>query len=69
MLALLTAFFADDGHAWKGYDFEVMNRLHESGFIDNPVNKNKGVHLTANGIQRGKELAAHLFGWSSAADS
>lgn len=69
ILALLAAFCADDGHTWKGYDFEVMNRLHEAGFIDNPVNRNKGVHLTASGIQRGKQLAAHLFGRSSAADS
>ncbi|WP_444544383.1 DUF6429 family protein [Pseudomonas chlororaphis] len=26
MLALLAAFSFDDGNAWKGYDFETMNR-------------------------------------------
>ncbi|QFS55287.1 hypothetical protein FD951_12265 [Pseudomonas chlororaphis subsp. aurantiaca] len=26
VLALLAAFSFDDGNAWKGYDFETMNR-------------------------------------------
>ncbi|WP_256585856.1 hypothetical protein [Pseudomonas sp. ICMP 460] len=29
VLALLATFSFDHGHAWKGFDFEVMNRLHE----------------------------------------
>ncbi|NMX92968.1 MULTISPECIES: DUF6429 family protein [unclassified Pseudomonas] len=41
MLALLATFSFDDGNAWKGFDFETMNRLHEQGLISNPVNKNK----------------------------
>ena len=40
VLALLATFSSDDGNAWKGFDFEIMNRLHELGFISNPVNKN-----------------------------
>ncbi|AZF37792.1 Mobile element protein [Pseudomonas sp. R4-39-08] len=39
-----------------------MNRLHEQGFIDNPVNKNKSVWLTTQGLERGRELADRLFG-------
>ena len=62
VLALLAAFAADDGHVWKGHDFEVMNRLHERGFISNPVNRNKSVYLTESGISRGGQLAAKLFG-------
>ena len=61
VLALLAAFCADDGHTWKGFDFEVMNRLHERGLIENPVNKNKGVYLTESGIQQGRKLAEQLF--------
>ena len=41
VLALLAAFSSDDGNAWKGFDFEIMNRLHEHGFISDPVNRNK----------------------------
>lgn len=29
VLALLAAFSTDTGNTWKGYDFGVMNRLHE----------------------------------------
>ncbi|WAH56444.1 DUF6429 family protein [Pseudomonas silvicola] len=39
VLALLAAFSTDEGNAWKGFDFGVMNRLHEQGFIQNPVGK------------------------------
>ena len=66
VLALLALFAAKDGHSWKGYDFEVMNRLHARGFIGDPVNRNKGVYLTKEGMQRGIELAKELFGATSA---
>lgn len=39
VLALLTTFSFDNGNSWKGHDFQIMNRLHEQGFISNPVNK------------------------------
>lgn len=39
VLALLATFSFDDGNAWKGFDFEVMNRLHEQDFISDPVTR------------------------------
>ncbi|NWA43494.1 hypothetical protein HX871_28600 [Pseudomonas reactans] len=62
VLALLAAFSSDDGNTWKGFDFEIMNRLHEHGFISNPVNKNKSIWLTAEGLERGRQVAGRLFG-------
>ncbi|MDY7570706.1 DUF6429 family protein [Pseudomonas sp. CCC4.1] len=62
VLALLTTFSSDNGNAWKGLDFETMNRLHEQGFISNPVNKNKSIWLTAEGLERGRQIADRLFG-------
>ncbi|NTZ95290.1 hypothetical protein FCH79_08130 [Pseudomonas koreensis] len=62
VLALLAAFSSDDGNAWKGFDFEVMNRLHEQGLISNPVNKNKSIWLTEEGQERGRQIAERLFG-------
>ncbi|WCM49138.1 DUF6429 family protein [Pseudomonas sp. WJP1] len=62
VLALLATFSFDDGHAWKGFDFETMNRLHEYGFISNPVNKNKSIWLTEEGLERGRQIADRLFG-------
>ncbi len=61
VLALLAAFSFDNGNAWKGFDFETMNRLHEHGFISNPVNKNKSIWLTAEGLERGRQIADRLF--------
>lgn len=62
VLALLSAYSSDDGNTWKGFDFEIMNRLHEHGFISNPVNKNKSIWLTEEGQERGRQLADLLFG-------
>ena len=65
MLALLVTFSFDNGNAWKGFDFETMSRLHEQGFISNPVNKNKSILLTAEGLERGRQIADRLFGVST----
>lgn len=62
VFALLAAYSSDDGNAWKGYDFEIMNRLHEQGLISNPVNRNKSIWLTKEGLERGREIAERIFG-------
>ena len=36
--------------AWKGFDWGTMNRLHDKGYISNPVNKNKSVMVTPEGL-------------------
>lgn len=61
VLALLAAYSSDAGNAWKGYDFEIMNRLHEQGLISNPVNRNKSIWLTEEGLERGREIAGRMF--------
>lgn len=68
VLALLAAYASDRGHTWKGYDFEIMNRLHEQGLISDPVNRNKSVWLTEEGLERGRAMAARLFGGSAQAE-
>ncbi|MBZ9785319.1 DUF6429 family protein [Pseudomonas sp. REP124] len=65
VLALLAAFSSDRGNAWKGFDFGVMNRLHEHGFINDPVGKAKSIWLTPEGMERGQKIAARLFGVES----
>jgi len=67
VLALLAAFSTDKGNTWKGFDFEVMNRLHEHGFISDPVNRNKSIWLTEEGLERGRKIADRLFGTSAQA--
>ena len=61
VLALLSAFSSDGGRAWKGFDFDVMDRLHAQGFIENPASKNKSVGLTPQGLERGRKIAEQLF--------
>ncbi|MFI8432043.1 DUF6429 family protein, partial [Pseudomonas sp. NPDC078863] len=61
VLALLTTFSFDNGNSWKGHDFQIMNRLHEQGFISNPVNKHTPIWRTQEGLERGRQIAARLF--------
>jgi Domain of unknown function (DUF6429) len=65
-LALLGAFEFDNGRAWKGHDFDVMNRLHADGMISDPRNRNQSVRLTPEGLARAKALADAWFGASAA---
>lgn len=69
VLALLAAHLFNTNSAWKGYDFAVMNRLHDAGYIFNPVGKQKSVQLTEDGMKRGRELAGKLFGTAGAGGS
>lgn len=62
VLALLQLTLHDGVWAWKGQDFEVMNRLFEKGYILDPRNKTKSVVLTQKGLARSKELFEELFG-------
>ncbi len=61
VLALLYLGLHDQYRAWKGFDWEAINRLHEKGMIDNPKNKNKSVVFTDEGLRRSKELFEAMF--------
>jgi hypothetical protein len=61
VLALLHLTLHDGARAWKGYDWEVLNRLHRKGMIDNPVSKAKSVMLTDQGLAESERLFRELF--------
>ena len=65
VLALLMLTVHDEeeygARSWKGHDWDAMSRLHEKGFIGDPVSKAKSVVVTPEGLKRGRELFAHLF--------
>jgi hypothetical protein len=68
-LALLTlTSFQDHGitRAWKGHDFQVMNRLHEKGWISDPVRKAKSVVLTDAAVRQAHALLERYFGVDNA---
>jgi hypothetical protein len=47
--------------AWKSFDWDAMNRLHEKDLIFDPVGKAKSVVLTEEGMQRSEALFYELF--------
>jgi hypothetical protein len=61
-LALLYLTLHDQFRAWKGMDWEVMGRLHEKGWITNPVSKTKSVLFTDEGLEQARLFAEKLFG-------
>ena len=61
VLALLRLTLHDGQRAWKGFDWNVLDRLHRKGMILDPVGKAKSVVLTDEGLRRAEELLAALF--------
>ena len=61
VLALLWLTLHDERRAWKGFDWEALERLHARGLISDPVNKAKSVILTDEGLRQSEELFRALF--------
>ncbi len=61
VLALLHLGLHDDGRAWKGFDWDAIDRLFEKGFIANPANQAKSVVFTEEGLRRSRELLEAMF--------
>ena len=62
VLALLQLTLHNGARAWKGFDFEVMDRLFEKGYLYDPRGKAKSVVLSPEGLERSKVLFSELFG-------
>jgi len=60
-VALLLLGLHDGWRTWKGFDWDVMNRLHEKGFITNPRTKAKSVLFTDEGIEASQRCFQELF--------
>jgi hypothetical protein len=61
VLALLYLTLHDGARAWKGHDWDAMSRLHEKGFISDPVGKAKSVMLSERGLAESERLFKELF--------
>ncbi len=62
VLALLYLGLHEENRAWKGFDWDAMNRLHEKGFISDPVGRAKSVAFTEEGSREARRLLMELFG-------
>ena len=60
-LALLYLTLHNGYRAWKGLDWNVLDRLHEKGMIYDPVGKTKSVAFTQEGLERSKMLFEAMF--------
>ncbi|MDS9469613.1 DUF6429 family protein [Paracoccus sp. MBLB3053] len=68
-LALLFLTLDRDHRAWKGFDWAVLQRLHDKGYIGDPVNKAKSVWLTQEGAARSRALLEAYFSKPAGKDS
>jgi hypothetical protein len=62
VLALLHLTLHDGVRAWKGHDWDALDRLHRRGMIHDPVGKAKSVVLTDEGLAESERLFRNLFG-------
>ncbi len=64
VLALLYLnYFGHQGaiRAWKGFNWDAMDRLYEKGYISDPKGKAKSVIVTKEGQKAAEELFKMLF--------
>lgn len=61
VLALLYLGCHAEHRTWKGFDWEVLGRLHEQGYISNPVGRAKSVVFTDEGLRASERLFRTLF--------
>jgi len=62
-LLYLTTFKDKWGcRAWKSHSWDVLDRLYDGGYIDDPRSKAKSVLLTDEGVKRSKALFEKHFG-------
>jgi hypothetical protein len=61
VLALFYLTLHDGTRAWKGFDWDALNRLHAKGLISDPVSKAKSVFLTDEGLRASERLFNELF--------
>ena len=61
VLALLYLGTHAGARAWKGFDWNAMNRLYERGFITDPRGKAKSVVFTEKGLSEACKLLEELF--------
>ncbi len=64
VLALLQLTLHDSYRAWKGFDWDTLDRLYEKDWIENPRSKAKSVVLTEEGLAKSARLFQQYFGRS-----
>jgi len=61
VLALLQLVLHDNVRAWKGFDWDTLDRLHAKGLISDPRTNAKSVVLTEEGLRQSERLFNEMF--------
>jgi Domain of unknown function (DUF6429) len=61
-LAIMLLGLHEGWRTWKGFDWEVLDRLCQQGFITDSKTKAKSVAFTEKGIVESQRLFEKLFG-------
>lgn len=61
VLALLALGKHEGYRTWKAFDWDVMGRLHEKGYITDPIGKAKSVLFTEEGARESERLLQVLL--------
>lgn len=61
LLYLTTLEDEDVLRAWKGHDWDSLDRLHEKGLISDPKSKAKSVVMSEDGAKLSRELFMKMF--------
>lgn len=67
-LLYLTTFDEEPygARAWRGHDWDALDRLHAKGYISDPKSKAKSVVMTEQGVKQSRKLFEKHFGKESA---
>ena len=61
ILSLTAHGDANYTRVWKGLDWDLLDLLHDKGWISDPVGKQKSVQLTEDGIKLAQEYIREHF--------
>ena len=61
VLALLLLGLHEESRAWKGHDWDALDRLHKKGYISNPASKPKSIVFSEDGLREAERVFKKLF--------
>lgn len=61
-LALMLLGLHDGWRAWKGFDWDVLDRLYQKELITDPRGKARSVVFTERGLEESQRAFERLFG-------
>ncbi len=64
-LAILGLTLHDEDRVWKNIDWGILDEMHRLGWISDPVNKNKSVSLTEEGLKNVQTFQKKYFSQSA----